>query len=456
MSDSSVSSPLDDPSAELDLSNNPEIDPSEDTTSDDLNNLFNNFLIETRLAQTDSNTNNLEPISNSNLANNSNPSRPIIRPPRFHLNMAPPEFDLKNLCILPTFDGNPNDLHNFLTIANTLLTHYFDRIPANVGCLQNVLLLHGITSKLVGRAKEVVSIYGVGTWDDLKDILTRHFGDQRDENSLTRDLVNSRQLPNESPLQFYEKCMGLLNTLCNFVDLHENIDLIKRSKKDFFKQQTLTTFLAGLKEPLGSTIRAMRPQNLADAIKYIQEENNIRYLQRTSLNTMSVPKKTQPFQAPQFQPPQFSSFSTPPRFQIQQPFRQQSLQFPTGPVQITPRPAPPQRYFTNQQVFGKPKTQNVWAPKNNQASTSQPKPTPMSTTSRNTFQPKQPVNWKTYQRPQVVFEELHNLEENQFFPDYCEEQNYPENYEESYIQEEPEYTQEDQNFQSDPIQEENP
>ncbi|KAG5875539.1 hypothetical protein JTB14_017746 [Gonioctena quinquepunctata] len=189
MSDSSVPNPCCDPSAELELSN----------ISANLNN------------------------SSDKISNNQ--SIEVIEI------MAPPTFDVKNLCILPNFDGNPNELYDFIKVASTLPNHYWD--PANAGCIQNILSLQGIISKLIGRAKEVVSIYGCDNWDSIKNTLTQNFGDHRDENSLTRDLVNLRQFPNESPIQFYEKCMGLLNTLCNYIDLHHDDAALKKAGRNF-------------------------------------------------------------------------------------------------------------------------------------------------------------------------------------------------------------------------------
>ncbi|KAG5879508.1 hypothetical protein JTB14_004733 [Gonioctena quinquepunctata] len=143
--------------------------------------------------------------------------------------------------------------------------------------------------------------------------------------------------------------MGLLNTICNYIDLHHDDAALKRSKKEFFQQQTLTTFLTGLKEPLGATIRAMRPPNLSSAIQYIH-------------NTT-----------------------------------------------------------TNQQVFGKP--QNVWATRNNPnnpSTSQQPKPTPMSVSTRNTgpltqnrrqFQNFQNFRSQPQQGPNFTSEELFNIEQ---------------------------------------------
>lgn len=83
-----------------------------------------------------------------------------------------------------------------------------------------------------------------------------------------------RQISNESPNQFYKKIMSILNCISNFIEVHTQTPKIKRSKHEFFHQQVLTTFLAGLREPMRST-------NLTAAEQYIQEENNIKYTQKS-------------------------------------------------------------------------------------------------------------------------------------------------------------------------------
>lgn len=420
MSDSSVDSPYCDPSAELDISN-----------------LISKLNISSKENQTSKVVNTISDRSVNNI------------------NMAPPIFDVKNLCIVPIFDGNPNNLYEFLNVSTTLLTHYFDVTPANIGCIQNKLLLHGILSKLTGRAKEVISVYGCSDWESIKNTLIQHFGDQRDENALTRDLVNLRQNPNEAPLQFYEKCMGILNTICNYIDLHNDQTDVISSKKDFFRQQTLTTFLAGLKEPLGSTIRAMRPTSLATAMQYIQEENNIRYLQKIhNAQIPAVIKKPIPIQrypSHQITPPQFQRF---PMWQTYQP----PQSFPRGPVNLPPRTnLPPQRFFTNQQVFGK--QQNAWAPKNHPGPSHQPKPTPMSISTRNTVPANQYRNQNHFkpnphQKPTFTSEELFNLEqyEQNYIDPYQNNYNYySEDYPVASIEEETEEFEcaQEQNFQDE-------
>lgn len=359
----------------------------------------------------------------SNMANNNEPPQQV------------PVLDIKNLSIIPNFDGNSNKLFRFISASESILTHYADR--RNPASFQNHLLLNGILNKLEGRAEEVVSINGNKDWGSIKQTLIQNFGDQRDENSLNLDLVNMKQKSNETPEQFHERILHILNTICNYIDLHGANDVEKQFKRDFFTKQALKSFLAGLKEPLGPIIRAMRPNSLAQAIQFISEENNIIYYQRSSHSSHStnqVKHQARPifqplmYQQPstsqnQYISPQFSQqsqqrfFPQPtqlPRFP-QFPQNIASSQFPRGPIDIRPIANPPQRKFpTNTQVFGKPK--NVWTPNSRNA---QPRPQPMSICATTT-QNRQPQNYRpsynhfanrtNQARPGVIIEEVFNTE----------------------------------------------
>lgn len=332
---------------------------------------------------------------------------PLLLPeeiPEENMPANPPTFDMKNLAIVPEYNGNPNELFEFINSTTLLLNYYWN--TTDVGCFQNHMLTQGIKSKLTGRAKEIVSIYGCLDWESIKGVLIQNFADQRNENSLTRDLVNLRQMPNESPQQFHEKIMGLLNTISNYIELHHNNPDVKTSKKLFFHQQALTTFMAGLREPLGSTIRAMRPNDLAAAIQFIQEENNIRYLQKGfSITQPSGSKTNQHNQKQTFSQPFQSQ-----QFRAQNPSQQQL--WPSSPFQRAPQQQQFRSPFnqTRQPIvqparFQAPRPQfNVWQSNPNRTLS---QPTPMSTTSRTTIKPSQQPP------PKFTVEELFNIEQHE-------------------------------------------
>lgn len=223
-------------------------------------------------------------------------------------------FDLA-LKIIPEYSGDANSLYRFLNAGDHIFSQYFD--VQNVNNFQNIITINAIIGKLKGKALEIIDVNAVNSWPAIKQVLIQNFSDQRDENSLNRDLVNLHQ-GNESPQQFYDKCLNLLTTLINYINIHNDDENVIACKRDFFTAQALKTFLAGLREPLGSTIRAMRPESLPKALQYIKEENNIMYLQKRNqplLNNNSKQINQNPNQnfkfnnAPRFPPNWFQQRS---------------------------------------------------------------------------------------------------------------------------------------------------
>ncbi|CAF4890420.1 unnamed protein product [Pieris macdunnoughi] len=64
-----------------------------------------------------------------------------------------------------------------------------------------------------------------------------------------------------------------------YVTLHETSTTID-AKRHLYKKLTKQAFIRGLKEPLGSRIRCMRPDSIEKALEYVQEELNTIYLQQ--------------------------------------------------------------------------------------------------------------------------------------------------------------------------------
>lgn len=187
-------------------------------------------------------------------------------------------FDVAYLKCVPQFNGDSNELHRFLRISDQIIETYYDRVNQNN--FRNVYLLNSLLNKLEGNAKVVVNINKVDNWDELRNVLIRNFSDRRDEACLNRDLSNLKQKFNETANQFYDRCLHLLTIICSYVKIHEvnqnDIDL----KRELYNKLTLKTFLAGLRDPLGTTVRTMKPVDLAEAISFVNEEENIKYMQQ--------------------------------------------------------------------------------------------------------------------------------------------------------------------------------
>lgn len=326
------------------------------------------------------------------------------------------------LTIVPTYDGNPNQLFRFITTSETVLTQFYNaEEPDN---FQNQIVLQNILGKLRGRAEEVINIHGSATWASVKSVLLQHFSDQRDENALNRDLVNLRQ-ENETPQQFYTRCMQLLNTIINYVSLHENDQNLQVGKRTFFTAQALKTFLAGLKEPLGSTIRAMRPADMPTALTFIKEEQNIQYLQKKSHDIQVVSKPTNQTKMPiAFKNFQFNRPNN--AFQNNIPFT--PIPFNQYPFRMThvsqPRPVNnfnnnsirmQQNHFRNNQSNFTPK-QNPQPMSGISYRSAQIPLRPMFNQNRNYFEP-------VVQNPNsnFIIEEVHNTEHAHLGVDFSEQ-----------------------------------
>lgn len=314
------------------------------------------------------------------------------------------EFKTEYLKCVPEFDGNPAELQRYLSTSENIINAFYD--VNNLNNFQNSYIINSLINKLTGTAKIVINIQNVRSWIELKETLTNHFADQRDEQCLNRDLILMKQTPGEKPQQFFDRCLHLLNIICAFIDNHENSLDTKKVKREFYKTLTLRTFLAGLQDPLGTIIRGMRPQNLNEALQLIIEEENLRRFKSNNQNQNLHPQK---------QNINFNNTTQPKRFEFVNNPPNQS-KFPSQPIQYTTRPVN-QKFFTHKQVFGNPKPPqnvNVFAPKRNFIP--QSKPTPMSTSTRqsNQFGNNHFQNQNRFQnqkpRQNFISEELFNAE----------------------------------------------
>lgn len=412
---------------------------------DDIINALNNISLN---PSTDSGSENSESTNNSHISTYNNDQISLVQSTEeatqlsnlvltaFNSNLSinssiMPDFKPEYLKCVPDFDGNPNDLNRFLTTCDSLITQFYDN--SDPSKFQNIFLINSLISKLTGTAKVVVNIQNVSTWDDLKATLRRNFADQRDESCLNRDLVMLRQNQNEQPSQFYDRVLHLLNLLCSHIDIHETTAAAKHLKKSLYNELALKTFLSGLREPLGTTIRCMRPTNLAAALQLVIQENNTHYFQNSTRPTPRQPNQN-------FKQPQQNNFKASPwpqrfthpnysysNFNSHVPnnfFQQNSnyTRFPSQPINIRPNfNNTPKNFPTNTRVFGKPNQTNVFKPNPNRnrllpapqpmsVCTSGPKPKqPQTMLSTPRFQPS-----TSYQaQPKYTFEELYNAEMNE-------------------------------------------
>lgn len=242
---------------------------------------------------------------------------------------------------LPRFDGNPRLLFDFLDNVKEILSI----ISVTDGTPYGQLLLRAIRNKIVGEANEVLNMYGTPLdWEQIRQNLILHYSDKRNETSLIRDLHGLRQ-NNDTVQKFYSNIIELLSSMTTHVNIHEVDPNVIAAKKSLFAEMCLNTFLSGLKEPLGSTIRAMKPVTLAAAYACCIQEQNIFY-------TKSDPNK------------QFSNLNpfnnSKPRPQNSEPIVARSMlpQFRIQPSVSNPRPTyQPYTFFPQKPFLTNPQAQ---------------------------------------------------------------------------------------------------
>jgi hypothetical protein len=142
-----------------------------------------------------------------------------------------------------------------------------------------------------------------------------------------------------SPQEFYERCQNLYSTIMTYISLHETVVTTIEAKRALYSKLTLQAYLRGLKDPLGSRIRCMRPESMEKALEFVQEELNTLYLQernegpsrkewgQPSNNRYNLPLNNFAQKLPSFNMP---GPSRPHVFNIPGPARQQAM-----PVQHT-------------------------------------------------------------------------------------------------------------------------
>lgn len=290
----------------------------------------------------------------------------------------------KALRLLPEFDGNPNVLTRFVHLCDQLVTQFVRAEPGFQ--LSNLALLNGILNKVTGHAAQTINSNGIPeNWQGIRNALINNFADQRDETALYNDLALLTQ-QNLSPQQFYEKCQSLFSTIMTYVTLHETISTTIEAKRDLYRKLTLQAYVRGLKEPLGSRIRCMRPETIEKALEFVHEEMNTLYLQQR--NDHLPERRIQPtslfdpmghvvkpfnlsHSRPFAFPPSFNNItgpSNPVQFQPPRPMPNWRPQIPPnrGPTRTQQMfSAPPPNYRPHSNVFRIPPQRPSYSPPNN-------------------------------------------------------------------------------------------
>lgn len=304
---------------------------------------------------------------------------------------------------LPKFSGSKHTLFDFIENVDDILDSCTQITGSQNGPRT---FLRAIRNKIIDEADEVLNMYGTPLdWGAIKENLITHYTDKRNETSLIRDLHTIYQ-GNDTVEKYFSRIIDIQSTIINQVKLNNTNPTVVSTKQNLYEEMCLATFLAGLKEPLGSMIRAMQPTTINEAFNHCIKEQNMHYIKNKSSTHQAtlIPSRRVAQQIPNFgnQIPQQFHNSFQPRLPISRPEMNRN--------NFYQKPFPNQNYNERirpiyNQNYHQPKTHNPLL-KPQQA---QPyrKLEPMDTTS-NKNQYKQPTRFPNqnfgYNKPQNPFQ----------------------------------------------------
>ena len=293
--------------------------------------------------------------------------------------MTQREFKMEYLQIIPQFSGNQAMLAEFIDTSELFITNFYN--ANNVNDYQNILLLKSIKNKIIGEAANRIASYKIEVWADLKNALINTYADKRDLQSLIIELCQLYQ-GRLKPLEFFAKVQENLNLQTAYINMHNgaNAALIENSQK-----LALRIFLKNLNGPLGDYLSTRKPNDLNEALHILTNDFNINDKMHFTENN-SQPITQNP------------NFSNSPK----------TMEFKANPRQFYFQSPANANAFSQQNQSSKFST-NVFNPKPNFKP--QPKPTPMSISTRNTS------NFKNHPNFNLISENEHipNAEEEEYY-----------------------------------------
>lgn len=311
------------------------------------------------------------------------------------------------------YNGDVNTLNRFVKRCEDLVINYKKLNDNDL----NQHVFECIQEKLIDKAEIMVGRrVELDNWPKLKFALFQCFSDKRDIDCLVQELTRTRPYKSEHLLAFGGRLQVLRSNVIQRISNDTSLDEPQKTCQiNHYDKTALNTFIAGCDSTLRNNMYIKKPSSLEDAMNIVNEFENFEKLYNNNFENKQNQKLNAPAHKPNFNSNQYQNTQT--QFYQNNPntrFYQKPV-WSSQPVNIQPRQLPPQKYPTNRQVFGPP--QNIFRP--NQINPNHlPKPTPMSTTSRNpsgatyrnqNFQRQnyaQPQN----QKPNFSFEELYSNE----------------------------------------------
>lgn len=327
---------------------------------------------------------------------------------------------------LRPFSGRSEHLESFINAIDKFHTRYGTTSDNSL----SEFVFASICSKIVEEAGDFILCRpDLNTWPEIKKALRDKFGDRLDRNVLQQQFIFLTRHKNENIIDFLER-IKLLKMRLN-LKINSDSELAQATKSALIDQNevtAVTVLISNTSSDLRTLLMIKNPKNIDEAtslvINHTSMEQQINSRHHYQLNTPikiqkgdhnskqnlhNIPNN---YRMPHFQNIQnhTQNFNQSTQFQRQlSPMCNFKPQFPSQPINVQTRNIP-KKYYTNEQVFGKPI--NVFSPQNSHKPQNTPKPMSITSqlTSKNFNQNKQPNHFRQTGPRNFISEELTNIE----------------------------------------------
>lgn len=276
---------------------------------------------------------------------------------------------------IPIYNGDPNKLSIFINAVNTV-QNLFGTFNPPLDNFDTAISFLNIKSKITDKALDSIKDLEFQNWNELREHLIRNFKDRTNSTTIINELL---KINNKNPYKLLEITKEKFTAFKSRLSVEEDNAIKRTTIINFTEKLIVNNFISTVGDPYRNNLATRNPENINEIETLLQ--NDFQYL-----------KSNQSLSKPVFNNQNLSSTT-------QRQFPKSN--FPTGPINFKTTQQPPRNFAPRMQI------------KNAQGI----KPTPMSTQTRQIWQPQRPTNQpnnyftQQYNRqPNYVFEELNNTE----------------------------------------------
>lgn len=214
------------------------------------------------------------------------------------------ETELRDISRLPdsvrdlrTFEGNPTQYVSWVNSVENILGDF--EIVKDKPIYRAII--QSIRQKIIGAADTALVSYNVfnSDWAEIKRILSLHYADKRDIQTL-EDQLNQLTQGSSTTDEFYSTINHQLSLIINKLQTESYSEETVKALVGTYRNRALDIFIRGLKQDLSGMIIIQRPRTLPEAysacleLQNLTMRNNIIYAKTKSHDSISTETTPRP------------------------------------------------------------------------------------------------------------------------------------------------------------------